>query len=243
MNAAHERPTLVIVEDHQQLREELLSFLLDEGFDAYGAESGSALNEILLTRRVDMVILDLNMPEEDGVSIAKRLRSSMPQIGIVMLTARVNGADRTLGYQGGADVYLTKPTRSAELSAVIHNLWARLSQSRAEPCWLLDVKKLILTFGESRSIALTYVEVQVLQILAVNAGHVAREVLMAAIVADKDIALTAKARLELLISRLRAKLAPYTADNNVIKSVRGIGYQLCLPLQIKPLAAEPRTLN
>ena len=235
MTAAHERPILVIVEDHQQLREELLSFLVDEGFDAYGADSGAALNEILLARRVDMVILDLNMPGEDGISIARRLRSAMPQVGIVVLTARVNGADRTLGYQSGADVYLTKPTRSAELSAVIHNLWARLSQSRAEPCWLLDVKRLTLTCGP-RSIALSYAEVQLLQIMAVNAGHVARETLMAAISVDNNNALAARARLELLISRLRAKLAPHTGDENVIKSVRGIGYQLCLHLELKPLA-------
>ncbi len=92
-----------------------------------------------------------------------------------------------------------------------------------------------MTWGQARPIPLSHAEVQLLKLMGMSADYVEREALMATIAGDYDKAPVTKARLELLISRLRAKLMPHTGTENVIKSVRGRGYQLCLHLQLKPV--------
>ena len=225
--------SLILVEDNERLREELENYLRDEGFDVRGVDGGQALNQALLERRADVLILDLNMAEEDGISIAKRMRISSPEVGIVMLTARVQSIDKQNGYQSGADVYMTKPARPAELVAALRNLLARLAPQVKQTHWILDTTMLSIRFQQTTSIALTIAEAKLLKTLALNNACVELEELQLVLDHQSEDAAKNKLRLEVLISRLRSKLSPHLGEFNPIKSVRGRGYQLCMPLAIE----------
>ncbi|NDE35496.1 MAG: response regulator [Gammaproteobacteria bacterium] len=101
---------LAVLEDYEPHREELVHLLRLEGFDVFTAESGEELDQLLLQAPLDLVILDLNLPGEDGLSIAARLQKHYPETRIVMLTGRARGIDRVQGYEAGADIYLTTRT-------------------------------------------------------------------------------------------------------------------------------------
>jgi DNA-binding response OmpR family regulator len=233
MPATPPAASLILVEDNERLREELENYLTDEGFDVRGVDSGEALNQALLERRADVLILDLNMAVEDGISIAKRMRISSPEVGIVMLTARVQSIDKQNGYQSGADVYMTKPARPAELVAALRNLLARLAPRIKQTPWILDATLLTIRFQQTTTIALTSAEAKLLKILALNHACVEIEDLQLVLEHQSQDAAKNKLRLEVLISRLRGKLSPYMGDFNPIKSVRGRGYQLCMPLAVE----------
>ena len=117
---------IVVVEDNDLLREEMVSFLTRPGWQAHGVGSGEDLNSWLKQDTPHLAVLDVNLPHEDGYSIASRLRARYPVIGIVMMTARVMSGERIVGYEYGADVCLTKPTNTRELTAVVENLSRRL---------------------------------------------------------------------------------------------------------------------
>ena len=224
--------SLILVEDNEVLSQELTHYLTEEGFDVRHADGGQALNEALLERHADILILDLNMAGEDGLSISQRSRKTLPAGGILMLTARVMSYDKLAGYESGADVYMTKPAKPAELSAAIRNLWKRLAPQHSQPKWILDTKQLNIRHHQATTVALTSVEADLLKALALGNGCVETETLHF-VLEDQNIEfIKFKLRLEVLISRLRVKLSPFTGQVNPIKAVRGRGYQLCIELEI-----------
>lgn len=232
MQTTKSMASLILVEDNETLSQELEHYLSEEGFDVRCADGGQALDEALLERPADILILDLNMAGEDGISIAKRIRISHPRIGILMLTARVMSSDKLAGYESGADVYMTKPARPAELAAAIRNLSGRLTPELVAQKWVLDTKSLKINIPKTTSIPLTAVETHLLKILAMSTECVKNEMIQS-LLKDEDLdSAKFKARLEVLISRLRSKLSPHANEINPIKSVRGKGYQLCVDLEI-----------
>lgn len=230
-------PSVIVVEDNETLRDELVLFLSDEGFAVRGVGCGEELNQALEARPTDILILDLNLPQEDGISITRRIRRALPSMGIILLTARVRGADRLEGYATGADVYLTKPTRPAELVAVVGNLFARLSVGAAPPPWQLDMTGFILRSPAGARIELTGGEARLLKELAVNGQFLDHAALLARFGDETQSEKVNKGRLEVLISRLRTKLGPHLGGDFDIRAVRGQGYQLGFVLVIKNLAA------
>ena len=130
---------VLLVEDNIALREALQDQLSYSGFAVRGVGDGQELNQALAIAVPDVVVLDLNLPDEDGLSIAKRLRQALPQIGIVMLTARVRSIDRQEGYESGADVYLTKPVKPSELTTVLQTLCRRMAPLVSPDSWLLQI--------------------------------------------------------------------------------------------------------
>jgi DNA-binding response OmpR family regulator len=232
MSKKQNTPSLVLVEDNDALREELENYLTDEGFDVRGADSGESLNQTLLIRPADILILDLNMAEEDGISICKRIRRSMPEVGILMLTARVMSSDKLAGYESGADIYMTKPARPAELAAAIRNLYNRLMPKQTQARWVLDTKLLSIRNPNKATIAISLAEAKLLKLLAMNNEYVDLETIQSYLQEDDLESAKFKLRLEVLISRLRNKIDVNTERVNPIKSVRGRGYQLCIDVEI-----------
>jgi DNA-binding response OmpR family regulator len=224
--------SLVLVEDNDSLREELENYLTDEGFDVRGVDSGESLNQTLLIRPADILILDLNMAEEDGISICKRIRKSLPEVGILMLTARVMSSDKLAGYESGADIYMTKPARPAELAAALRNLYNRLMPKQAQAKWVLDTKLLSIRNPNKASIAITLAEAKLLKLLAMNNEYVDLETIQTYLQEENLESAKFKLRLEVLISRLRTKIDVQPERINPIKSVRGRGYQLCIDIEI-----------
>ena len=224
---------LIVVEDNEILRHELCDFLSEEGFVVRAVDSGESLNQALRERFTDILVLDLNMAEEDGISIAKRIRSHLPQVGIIMLTGRVLSKDRVEGYQSGADVYITKPARPAELVAAIRNLSDRLKPVPVHSPWVLDTVNLTLRHQLNVPIELTASETKILKTLALTANCVGHVALIESTAPSKLTDSMSRASLEVLISRLRTKISGYTGPLNPIKSVRGMGYQLCIKMKIE----------
>ncbi len=119
---------ILVVDDDQRIRDLLRRYLTQEGFDVVQAEDGKALNRVLLRDSVDLIVLDLMLPGEDGLTICRRLRAANDKTPIIMLTAKVEDVDRIVGLEVGADDYLGKPFNPRELLARIHAVLRRRPQ-------------------------------------------------------------------------------------------------------------------
>jgi DNA-binding response OmpR family regulator len=229
-------PSVVVVEDNETLRDELVLYLSEEGFAVRGVGSGQELNDAMEALPTDILILDLNLPEEDGISITRRIRRSLPTVGIIMLTARLRSTDRLEGYASGADVYLTKPTRPEELVAVVRNLFSRLGV-RVDPApWEIDMAGSTLHSPKGLQIELTANEARLLMALTVNGQFLDHAALLSRFGGEAQSEKINKSRLEVLISRLRTKLGPHISHGFDIRAVRGQGYQLGFVLVVKNMA-------
>lgn len=224
--------SILLVEDNESLREEMVCFLNRPGWSAAGVDCGEELNYWLMQNHADIVILDVNLPYEDGYSIASRLRVSHPDLGIVMLTARVRPIDRTEGYSAGADVYLSKPTQPNELIAVIDNLGKRLRRPEVKIFSLNALNRTLQAPG-GEVCNLTPNECKLLELLALSPGREAdAEYLMYAVGARDEKELS-KEGLATTISRLRGKCKQTLGLDNLVVVNRGVGYRLTVALQLK----------
>jgi DNA-binding response OmpR family regulator len=228
--------SVLLVEDNITLREELSDFLRAEGFTVKVAGDGLEMNSAIERGMPDILILDLNLPFEDGIDITKRVRASLPELGIIILSARVRSSDRKDGYESGADIYLTKPTNPVELVSVIQNLHRRLKPTKSSANWLLDTIKNTLTTPEGVDVKVTGSETLLLKELVLHGRFATHEDLISYVGnPDKDEE-SNKLRIEVLISRLRKKLSPHVDPTLFINVLRGRGYQLKIPVELKNIA-------
>lgn len=219
---------VVIVEDYDLLRGELVSYLSRPGVCVRGTDDGDGLDTLLREQAADVVIVDLNLPGEDGLSICRRLRTAFPDLGLVMLTARVMPKDRTAGYANGADVYLTKPTNVEELDAVVANL-ARRNMNAQPTLYRLDRIQLQLVRPDSASVDLTPPEARLLYELSVAAE---RQMSTDTLQWRLNEFSGRTVNLPVMVSRLRSKLMTAFDGVDAIKAIRGYGYQLTLAIRV-----------
>lgn len=231
MQAPSGRATRVaVVEDNDELREGvLLPELLDAGFDVTGMATALELYRSMLDVHYDLVLLDIGLPDEDGLDIAKRLRSRSPTLGIVMLSGYSAPNDRVVGLALGADAYLTKPADMSEVVATLRNLARRISSEpqATDPVdgrWRLDESGWRLQSPSGGKVPLNLAERQVVGLLAAAEGMpVRREMLIAKLV--ENVHDFDPHRLEVLVHRLRRKCA--NGDEELpLSTVRKIGYAL-----------------
>lgn len=116
---------ILVVDDDARIRDLLRRYLTQEGFEVLQAEDGKALTRVLLREPVDLIVLDLMMPGEDGLSVCRRLRAANDRTPIIMLTAKGEDIDRIVGLEVGADDYLCKPFNPRELLARMHAVLRR----------------------------------------------------------------------------------------------------------------------
>ena len=225
---------VALVEDYLTHREELEDLLRTEGFDAHGVESGEALSVLLQQGHFDLVILDINLPDEDGLSIAKRLQRTSPDTRIIMLTGRVKGSDKIQAYEAGADVYLTKPQRPKELLAVIRALTRRMvafKEPQSGHDWRLSVIQSSIESPDGKVIPLTRKEVSLIQRF-----HLAPDQILPLTILLDHFGLPAtvegKSLLAVRMSRLRTKIKLHSAEASSIRAHRLDGYQLLIRIQI-----------
>ena len=121
----HRSNKILICDDDARIRDLLRRYLTQEGFVVLQAQDGQSLSRILLREPVDLIVLDLMMPGEDGLSICRRLRSAHDHTPVIMLTAKGEDVDRIVGLEIGADDYLGKPFNPRELLARIHAVLRR----------------------------------------------------------------------------------------------------------------------
>lgn len=126
MNQAINRADkIVVVDDDARIRDLLRRYLAQEGFEVIVAEDAKALARIMLRDTIDLIVLDLMMPGEDGLSVCRRLRAAGDKTPIIMLTAKGEDVDRIVGLEVGADDYLGKPFNPRELLARVHAVLRR----------------------------------------------------------------------------------------------------------------------
>lgn len=125
------RKRILVVDDDEKLRELVIRYLGKEGFDVAGVENGARLDDHLASNEVDLVVLDLMLPGEDGLSIARRLRAAT-RLPIIILSARGEEVDRIVGLEVGADDYLAKPFNPRELLARIRAVLRRAEPATSE---------------------------------------------------------------------------------------------------------------
>ncbi len=223
---------VVVVDDEPDLREGVATYLRRHGFAVSEAESGEALRALMAERAVDLVILDINMPGEDGLSIARRLRAQGP-IGIVMLTANSDVIDRVTGLEVGADDYIGKPFELRELLARVRALLRRLATADTSPATMgrevrfgkcvlnLDTRKLYDL--EGNSVPMTTMEFDLLRTFAENPDRVLTRDRILDLAHNKEMEAFDRS-VDLRIVRLRRKIEQDPAVPQVIKTVRGAGY-------------------
>ncbi|NDY89570.1 response regulator transcription factor [Ideonella livida] len=225
---------VVLVEDNPDLSDELCFHLERQGFEVAAFSQGVALSRWLERHTPDVALLDIGLPGEDGLSIARRLRQAYPGLGIAMLTARGGVEDRIAGFQGGADIYLVKPVDFRELAAVVHSLWRRARQPEppARPdTWQLDLQTSTLYPPQGERILLTPTEFQLMKSLMAAAPEPVRRGELAAAIGHPEFDYDFR-RLETLMSRLRRKIEQTLPDLPCpLRSARNVGYAFAAPLR------------
>ena len=218
--------SIILVEDNIALSEALEHRLKDDGFLIRCVCDGNELNAQIALSVPDVIVLDLNLPDEDGLTISKRIRLAFPKIGIVMLTARVRSIDRHEGYESGADVYLTKPVNPSELSTVLQTLCRRISPRDEYTTWSLNMSTLQLFSPSNDFVKLTISESKLVHELALSGDLLSMSRLIE-LFGDIDLPdSTNKLRIEQIVSRVRRKMDVLSGGDPTIKSVTRLGYKL-----------------
>lgn len=223
---------IVVVEDHQLLREAVVEMLTAAGHRVVGVESAEALGDEVALARIDVAVLDIQLPGESGLQLMQRLRRSQPGLGIIAMTALSAIQDRVAGYESGADVYLIKPVDPRELQAAVMRCGQRSQQAApgAQVPLTLEPLRRCLT-GPSGEQRLSADEAVVLAAL-VRAPEQRLENWQLLELLQIETTGNYKARVEVRLSRLRKKLLLAGAAPECLQPVRGTGYQLCIPLQV-----------
>lgn len=232
------KPHVLLVEDDPEISRMLGDVLTDNGFAVSAAQSAVEMDEVLAGEAIDLVVLDLMLPGEDGLSICRRLRAGS-SIPIIMVTARGDEVDRIVGLEIGADDYLPKPFNSRELLARIRALLRRAQTSTATALsrqrvltfagWRIDPATRQLHNPDGVRVTMTSVEFDVLLAFCRNPGRVlSREQLLEMV--HGGIAGPIERSIDVHISRIRQKLETDPRDPVLIKTVRLGGYLFTPPL-------------
>jgi DNA-binding response OmpR family regulator len=221
-----------LIEDNLDYRAEVAFHLRRAGFNITLESDGTRIDAQLAEFPCDLLVLDLGLPVENGLDIARRLRQQQPGLGIVMLTARGGLDDRLTGLEEGADAYLVKPVDMRELVATLHSVHRRLTAS-ALPTegWSLMPDTLSIGSPAGKAVALTATEMDLLKCLAAATPEpVSREALATAMGhSEPDFDFR---RIEVAFSRLRKKIETTTAGESPIRAARGRGYVFAAPVHL-----------
>jgi len=226
--------TVLVVDDDADIRDLILGQLRQENYRLLGASNLAELRQTLRDEAVDLIVLDLNLPDGDGLSLCRELRSDGSDVQIIMVTARSSAIDRVLGLELGADDYLTKPFEPRELLVRIRNLLRRArndSAARASATmryahvgpWRVDLVQRRLVAPDDRLVMLSSAEFRLLSRFIDEPNVVLdRETLLP----ERRATAAFDRSIDLQISRLRHKLSTLAGGEDLILTVRGEGYVL-----------------
>lgn len=223
---------ILVVEDNDGLREATVDFLQSKGHQVSGVVCAEDVDDTPTRDVPDLYVIDVNLPGEDGFSLAQRIRSSQPLAGIVLMTARGQLKDRLSGYESGADNYLIKPVEQSELLVCINNLAHRLKTSlQVTPLQLVLNSQTLSLTGPLGTVKLSLTESLLLAALSRSAGQKLERWQAMQLIDVKAKGLVI-ANLEMRISALRRKLVQCGAPEDAIRTLRGFGYLLSYPIQM-----------
>lgn len=240
------RRKILIVDDDPRLRELLLRYLGEQGFAAQAAPNGQFMDKLVNRELFDLIVLDLMMPQEDGLSICRRLRAAGTTIPIIMLTAKGEDVDRIVGLEMGADDYLSKPFNPRELVARINAVLRRVQDAGPPAAPLADAETVrfgpfaldLATRSMTRNgapVPLTSGEFSVLKVLVQHPSKpLSRDKLME-LARGREYDVFDRA-IDVQVSRLRKLVEADPANPRYIQTVWGFGYVF---VPDAPAAAAP----
>ena len=224
---ARERPLVLVVDDEESVREALERALRLEGFAVLTADGGRAALEVIRARPPAVIVLDVTMPDLDGVAVVRRLRADGLDVPVCILSARDDVEDRVRGLQAGADDYLVKPFALAELTARLHALLRRHGVSGDAPLvvdeLVVDPRRRVATRA-GRDLELTPREFALLEVFARHPGiALSREQLLTlvwgyAVEVETNV-------VDVFVGYLRRKLEA-GGEPRLLQTVRGVGWAL-----------------
>ena len=228
-NLAPDSTHVLIVEDDEVARTKLAGYLETAGHRVSEAIDGQTLRQIMLSDPVDLVLLDINLPGEDGLDLTRFIRATS-DVGIILVTGRTDDVDRIVGLEIGADDYITKPFNPRELLARVKTLLRRttargpsVTETRTFSGWRFDTRSRRLVSPAGDKVALTRAEFELLSALIARPATVlTRERLLGCIThrswdpSDRTV--------DVLVRRLRQKLEIDPQAPELIITVHGEGY-------------------
>ena len=227
---------VVVVDDHDDIRDLVREYLEHHGYKVSVAESGAALRQILERKNVDLIILDVMMPGEDGISLCKEIRAS-EDIPIIFLTAMADDADRIIGLELGADDYLVKPFNPRELVARIRAVLRRATNSTPARTilnrrivridhWKLDLGRQEIFGDDGVGIPLSTAEFRLLKVFIERPGLILSREQLLDLTAGRTADIFDRS-IDNQVSRLRKKIEDNPKSPTIIKTHWGGGYSLC----------------
>ncbi len=231
---------ILVVDDDTELREQIVAYLADHGFQVHGAADARTMDQALSAAPIDLVVLDLMLPGEDGLSICRRL-SADGGPAIIMVSAMGEEIDRVLGLELGADDYLTKPFSPRELlariRAVLRRRRAEVRQGRPEGIrayrfdgWELNLNTRRLTGRDGHAVALSNGEFSLLVVLLGAPDRVlSRDQLLDMSRLHNDEVYNRS--VDVQVMRLRRKIESDPAAPRYICTERGVGYIFSVPVE------------
>lgn len=225
---------ILVVDDDARIRDLLRRYLTQEGFEVIVAEDGKALTRIMMRDPIDLIVLDLMMPGEDGLSICRRLRAASDRTPIIMLTAKGEDVDRIVGLEVGADDYLGKPFNPRELLARVHAVLRRRPAQEAPGAPSTDTE--VVTFGpfdfdmgqrtlkkSGEEMPLTTGEFAMLKALVRHPRQPLSREKLAQLARGREFEPFDRS-LDVQVSRLRKMVEADVAQPRYIQTVWGVGY-------------------
>lgn len=224
---------ILVVDDDARIRTMLRRYLEEEGFKVSETSDGTAMRRVMDAAPVDLVLLDLTMPGEDGLSLARYIRQQA-QTPIIMLTGKDDLVDRVAGLEAGADDYVTKPFHLREVLARIRTVMRRTQTPVAatpEPAaetlsfegWRIDLSRRELRKGDGTIVPLTAAEFELLRVFATHPNRVLNRDQLMEMVKGREWEAFDRA-IDTQIVRLRKKIEVDPGKPSLIKTVRGAGY-------------------
>ena len=234
-------PSILVVEDERVQRTALAAYLEREGLQVHEADGGTTMWQVLENHTVDLVLLDVRLPGEDGFVLARRMRERWPRLGVIMVTAKQDTVDRIVGLETGADDYIVKPFDPRELLARVKSVLRRLHSALASDApraqlptnvvpmgrWLLDLEQHILRAADGATEPLTATEFDLLKVFAEHPDRPLTRDWLLQVTSHRDLDPFDRS-IDLRITRLRKKIEPDPQKPTVLRTVRGVGYMFCL---------------
>jgi DNA-binding response OmpR family regulator len=226
------KATILIVDDEPDVRDVLQEYFVAHGYAAMGAENASTAKEMAAAHPIDLALVDINMPGEDGLSLARHLRERYAQIAIVMLTSAGTVVDRIVGLEMGADDYVPKPFDPRELEARVKSVLRRTStvgradigaeRMRIGRC-VLDIAAHRLTDETGSEVAMSPLEFDLLKALAEHPNRPLSRERILNLNGQRDWDPFDRS-VDLRIMRLRKKIEPDPEHPRFIRTIRNEGY-------------------
>jgi two-component system, OmpR family, response regulator len=233
-------PHVLVVDDDAAIRQLVDEYLGRNDFRVSAAVDGAGFTAALRSQVLDLVLLDLRLPGEDGMQLLRELRAES-QIPVIILTGRTEEADRVMGLELGADDYLTKPFSPRELLARIRTVLRRTHAGKEVhgapvcrayrlPGWELNLRTRRLIGADGASVSLSNGEFNLLAALLATANRVVTRDQLIELSRRYDNEVYDRA-IDVQILRLRRKIEPDPAEPRIIVTERGVGYRVAVPVE------------